>query len=78
MSATPATRRSVIIESTLIRGALTAIGWLTGGMSNEMFASCSQALARAKELYLKRGQAWPAELEPDRYQRVPEREATGS
>jgi hypothetical protein len=59
----------VVISNPIIRGALTAIGWLTGGMDNVNVSSCTEAIARAKEDYEARGGRWPASLTADGYTR---------
>jgi hypothetical protein len=57
----------VVLDNPLVRGAMTAIGWLMGGMHNDYAASCAAAITFARERFEARGANWPAGLTPESY-----------
>lgn len=59
----------VVISNPIIRGALTAIGWLTGGMDNVNVSTCAEAITRAKADYEAKGGKWPVTLTAEGYTR---------
>lgn len=59
----------VIIENPLIRGALTAIGWMHGDMKSNNVATCAQALDLAIADLTRAGHRAPPGLDPRRWRR---------
>jgi hypothetical protein len=59
----------VVVESAVIRGVLTALGWLHGDMKAENLASCSQAIERALADLAAAGVSPPVGLDPARWRR---------
>lgn len=58
----------VVLEDPLVRGALTAVGWIMGtSLETEYAASCEEAIALVRGRFAAKGAAWPASLDPARY-----------
>ncbi len=62
----------VVVTNALVRGALTAIGWIVGGMDHEYASSVEDALERSRALLAARGVSWPEDLSPSGYALPPE------
>jgi hypothetical protein len=60
----------VVLESALVRGALTAVGWLMGGMQTEYAPACAEAIQRIEARFRERGAPWPRGLTATSYQRA--------
>jgi hypothetical protein len=60
----------VVLESPFVRGALTAVGWLMGGMETEYAPTCAEALQRSESRFRDRGAKWPVGLTPSGYVRA--------
>jgi hypothetical protein len=59
----------VVIENALIRGALTAIGWMHGNMRVKNVGTCAQALDLALADLARGGHRAPPGLDPRRWRR---------
>ncbi len=57
----------VVLTNALIRGALTAVGWLVGGMDHEYTSTMEEALLKTKAAFETKKVPWPAGLDPSRY-----------
>jgi hypothetical protein len=58
----------VVIDNPLIRGALTAVGWIMGtSLETEYADSCEAAITIVKQRFEARGAAWPVGLTPKGY-----------
>ncbi len=59
----------VVIESAIIRGTLTVIGWLHGNMKSVNVATCAEALERGIQDLRAAGKPAPTGLIPARWKR---------
>lgn len=67
----------VVLESAVLRGAMTAIGWLTRrSLDVVSVADMPTAIRRARELLTKAGQIPPSHLDPGAYRRPSARPAS--
>lgn len=58
----------VVLDNPLVRGALTAVGWLMGtSLDTEYAPSCAAAIATVRDRFASKGAPWPASLDPKRY-----------
>jgi hypothetical protein len=58
----------VVIDNPLIRGALTAVGWIMGtSLETEYADSCEAAITLVQQRFVARGAPWPAGLTPKSY-----------
>jgi hypothetical protein len=58
----------VVVDNALVRGALTAVGWIMGtSLETEYAASCADAIALVKSRFEQRGAAWPDALDAKKY-----------
>lgn len=60
----------VVLENPFVRGALTAVGWLMGGMETEYAPTCAEAIKRTEARFRERGARWPVGLTASGYQRA--------
>ncbi len=59
----------VVIENAVIRGVLTALGWLHGNMQVTHVASCTEALEAGIAVLARNRKRAPQGLDPARWQR---------
>jgi hypothetical protein len=58
----------VVVDNPLVRGALTAVGWIMGtNFETEYADSCASAITIVQKRFVARGAPWPAELTPTGY-----------
>jgi hypothetical protein len=60
----------LVIESPVVRGAITAIGWLMGGLDVECAPTCAVAIERTQERFRARAAPWPMGLTATGYRRA--------
>lgn len=58
----------VVVDNPLVRGALTAVGWIMGtSLDTEYSDSCAAAIALVQRRFTERGAPWPEGLTPNGY-----------
>lgn len=58
----------VVVDNPLVRGALTAVGWIMGtNLETEYAESCEAAIRTVQARFETRGARWPAGLTPSGY-----------
>lgn len=60
----------VVVENPFVRGALTAVGWLMGGMETEYAANLPEAITRTEGYFRAKSASWPVGLTPNGYRRA--------
>jgi len=58
----------VVVSNPIIRGALTAVGWIMGtNLETEYSESCAAAITLVQARFAERGAQWPEGLTPQGY-----------
>ena len=58
----------VVVDNPLVRGALTAVGWIMrSGLETQYSESCAAAIAYVQKRFADRGASWPEGLTPTGY-----------
>lgn len=61
----------VVVDNPLVRGALTAVGWIMGtSLDTEYADTCASAISLVQRRFADRGASWPAGLTPTGYQQA--------